>query len=49
VIERERGAVEVWAHGSDRFTVRGPDHERLAAGFTRARATAHVLAEQLDA
>jgi hypothetical protein len=49
VIERERGAVEVWAHVSDRFTVRGPDHERLVEGFTRARATAHALADRLDA
>jgi hypothetical protein len=49
VIERERGAVEVWGHGADRFTVRAPSDELLVEGFTEARQMAHALGEQLDA
>jgi hypothetical protein len=46
-IERERGTVEVWAHGSERFTVRAPEREQLVVGFTESREAAHALAEQV--
>jgi hypothetical protein len=47
-LERGRGTVEVWAHGSDRFTVRAPEREQVIAGFDAARQTAHSLARELE-
>ena len=48
VLEREHGSVEVWAHGSERFTVRGPERRCEVLGFRDARQMAHALAERLD-
>jgi hypothetical protein len=48
-LERARGTVELWAHGSDRFTVRAPEREQLVVGFEQARQTARELADRLDA
>jgi hypothetical protein len=48
VLEREHGVVEVWGHGSDRFTVRARYEEQVIEGFSAARATAHALASGLE-
>jgi hypothetical protein len=47
-MERAQGVIEVWALGSDRFTVNAPDHEQIVVGLDAARQTAHELAYQLD-
>jgi hypothetical protein len=46
-IETPQGNVEVWALGSDRFSVRAPDHEQLVVGLEEAQQAAHALAEWL--
>jgi hypothetical protein len=47
-VEGARGAVEVWALGADRFSVRAPGHEQVVAGYDAAREMAHALAERSD-
>lgn len=46
-LERERGSVEVWALGDDRFVVLAPELEREVDGFEEAREAAHELAGRL--
>ena len=48
-LERERGTVEVWALGAQRFAVKAPEREQLVTGFDAARQTAIALADRLDA
>ncbi len=36
-IERAHGAVEVWALGEDRYSVKAPEPEQLAVGFDAPR------------
>jgi hypothetical protein len=47
-LEREQGAIEVWAVGADRFTVKAPEREQLVVGFDAARQTARELARALE-
>lgn len=46
-LERAQGAVEVWALGADRFSVRAREREQVVVGFDSARQTAHDLAREL--
>ena len=46
-IEKPHGVVQVWALGSERFSVRAPDHEEVVVGFEEVRQTAHAVAERL--
>jgi hypothetical protein len=45
-IEMERGKVEIWALGGDRFKVTAHGHE-FVSGLEHAQRAAHMLAEQL--
>ena len=49
VIEKPRGAVNVWSLGRERFRVSAPGHESEVVGFEQARSTAHELAGRTDA
>jgi hypothetical protein len=46
-MQRERGAVTVWALGEDRFDVVAPGDSHEIGGLEAARTLAHVLAEKL--
>lgn len=48
VIEKPRGAVNVWSLGRERFRVQAPSEDRELEGFDEARATAHQLAAGLE-
>jgi hypothetical protein len=47
-LEAAHGTVEVWALGSDHFTIKSPDREQLVVGFRDAQHTAITLAERLE-
>jgi hypothetical protein len=48
-MRRERGTVEVWALGEDRFSVRAPGRdEQIVVGHDTAMQAADALAAQLE-
>ena len=46
-IETERGNVEVWALGEDRFRITTPGHEQIVTRLEEAQQAADALAERL--
>ena len=46
-IEKPRGTVEVWAHGTDRFRITAPGQEQLVTGFDEAVWAPDAQAERL--
>jgi hypothetical protein len=47
-MQRERGTVEVWALGEQRFRVKAPEQDFVVVGHDPAMDAAEELAKQLD-
>jgi hypothetical protein len=44
---RAQGAVDAWALGADRFSIKARERGQVVVGFDPARQTAHELAREL--